>query len=56
MFTSLQFKYPTQKTNWHLVVTKAKKWVARQAAAVSTTPQGVDFLKEAKKFASQQNP
>jgi len=46
----LQVKWPRQKTNWELVVSKGTRWVGKQAKSVSVKPEGLDFIAEAMKF------
>jgi len=46
----LQIRFPGQKTNWDLVVKKAKRWVSKQSKVVNAKPEGFDFVAEATKF------
>jgi len=46
----LQIRFPGQKTNWDLVVKKAKRWVSKQSKVVNVKPEGFDYVAEATKF------
>ena len=45
----LEARFPDQKTNWDLVVKKAKRWIAKQVKTVQLK-SGVDVVSEAAKF------
>ncbi|KAL6040638.1 von Willebrand factor A domain-containing protein 5A [Balamuthia mandrillaris] len=46
----LTSKFADQKTNWDLVVKKAKKWILRQHKQLNIKPESLDWLAKASAF------